>query len=596
MIKNLRGAWLIMRIAFSADPFRSIAVIFLQAGQAASGPMMVLWLKVLIDGVVDGRSDRILLAAAGYGITLLILGISSYTAFKLSTVLSEKTSFAIDQRVIQLTSDLPSLEHHERADYQNELQLLRAQREGLAGTVQALVYNFSNLVSLTLTVLLLANVHRVLLLLFLFAIPSLASSGWQVSIGQKAMEKTVERGRLSRHLYELGTTVAPAKEIRIFGLGDEISKRHSAEWRVVDKESNWASLKGGAVSSLGWLIFALGYVGAIYVVARPALDGKQINPGDIVLVMGLASQLNSQLSQTVYMFAWLLQTLKTIGRFVWLVDYAKKAIPKIKDPIPAPDAIKQGIRLEGVSFSYPGTEREVLGEVNLTIPAGSTVAIVGENGAGKTTLVKLLCRFYEPTTGQITVDGVPLASMSFEEWRSRLSGGFQDFAKFEFIAREVVGIGQLANLEDVASVEAALERASATDVAPDLPKGLETQLGKSFEDGEELSVGQWQKLALGRAMMRELPLLLVLDEPTASLDAQTEHALFERYSGAARRVAAANGAITILVSHRFSTVRMADLIIVVDGGRITEVGTHDQLVASGGLYAELFELQARSYR
>jgi len=224
------------------------------------------------------------------------------------------------------------------------------------------------------------------------------------------------------------------------------------------------------------------------------------------------------------------------------------------------------------------------------------VAVVGENGAGKTTLVKLLCRLYEPTTGTIALDGVPLDAYDVVSWRERLSGGFQDFAKFELLARESVGVGHLPDIEDEGSVRAALDRAAATTVVEGLEHGLETQLGRSFGAGAELSGGQWQKLALGRAMMRELPLLLVLDEPTAALDAEAEHALFERYAGAARRAAGATGAVTLLVSHRFSTVRMADLILVVDGGRITETGSHTQLMSNDGLYAELYELQARAYR
>jgi ATP-binding cassette subfamily B protein len=210
--------------------------------------------------------------------------------------------------------------------------------------------------------------------------------------------------------------------------------------------------------------------------------------------------------------------------------------------------------------------------------------------------VKLLCRFYDPTDGTIRVDGVDLRRIDPARWRERLSAGFQDFAKFELIARETVGVGALWSIDDEDAVRAALARASADGVVDTLPNGFDTQLGKSFGGGAELSGGQWQKLALGRAMMRPAPVLLVLDEPTAALDAQTEHALFERYVGAARRSAAATGAITVLVSHRFSTVRMADTIVVIDGARVAEFGTHDELLAARGLYAELYELQARAYR
>ena len=230
------------------------------------------------------------------------------------------------------------------------------------------------------------------------------------------------------------------------------------------------------------------------------------------------------------------------------------------------------------------------------------VAIVGENGAGKTTLVKLLCRLYQPTSGRILVDGLELARMPADAWRSRLAGAFQDFFRFEFRARHTVGVGDLPRLDDEPAVVAAVDRAGADDVVARLAAGLETQLGPTWPDGVEVSFGQWQKLALARGFMRDRPLLLVLDEPTAALDAETEHALFERYAAAARggksngAAERTDGRITILVSHRFSTVRMADLIVVLDGSRVVEVGAHEELVAKGGKYAELYGIQAAAYR
>ena len=232
----------------------------------------------------------------------------------------------------------------------------------------------------------------------------------------------------------------------------------------------------------------------------------------------------------------------------------------------------------------------------MTLPARTSVAIVGENGAGKSTLVKLLCGFYQPVRGEILVDGVDLRRMPLDRWRARIAAGFQDFVRFELLAREAVGVGDLPRITSGPAVSAALERAQATDVVDRLEHGLETPLGKTLPGGTELSGGQWQKLALGRALMREEPLLLVLDEPTSALDASAEHALFERYAAQSRDLAAKTGAITVFVSHRFSTVRMADLIIVVADGRIVESGDHAALVRAGGLYAELYELQAEAYR
>jgi len=220
------------------------------------------------------------------------------------------------------------------------------------------------------------------------------------------------------------------------------------------------------------------------------------------------------------------------------------------------------------------------------------VALVGENGAGKSTLVKLLCRLYQPDQGRILIDGADLARIRADEWRSRLAGAFQDFFRFEFRARHSVGIGDMPRLENQSAVVTAVGRAGAEDVVAKLEAGLETQLGATWPQGVEVSFGQWQKLALARGFMRDGPLVLVLDEPTAALDAETEHALFERYAAAAR----GDGRITLLVSHRFSTVRMADLITVLDGARVAEVGNHEALVADGGTYAELYAIQAAAYR
>ena len=251
----------------------------------------------------------------------------------------------------------------------------------------------------------------------------------------------------------------------------------------------------------------------------------------------------------------------------------------------------------------------MLDDVNLELPAGAVVAIVGENGAGKTTLVKLLAKLYEPNAGRILIDDVELARMPADEWRTRLAGAFQDFFRFEFRARHTVGVGDVPRLDDEPAVATAVSRAGADDVVAGLKAGLETQLGPTWPEGVEVSFGQWQKLALARGFMRDRPLVLVLDEPTSALDAETEHALFERYAAAAHGTRPAgdgasvdghsfvdDGRITILVSHRFSTVRMADLIVVLDGARVAEVGTHDELMARGGTYAELYGIQAAAYR
>lgn len=250
------------------------------------------------------------------------------------------------------------------------------------------------------------------------------------------------------------------------------------------------------------------------------------------------------------------------------------------------------VRFEGITRRFPGVV--ALDDVSFEVEAGSCHAICGENGAGKSTLVKLLAKLYSPTSGRILVDGTDLARVDTVRWRERLAGAFQDFFRFEFRAGQTIGVGDLPRLDVEPALVTAAERAGAQDLVNALPNGLRTQLGPTWHEGVDVSYGQWQKLALARGFMRETPLLVALDEPTAALDAETEHQLFERYAASARQ-ARANGSVTILVSHRFSTVRMADLIMVMDGAHVTEAGSHEELMALGGRYADLYRLQAAGY-
>jgi ATP-binding cassette subfamily B protein len=291
----------------------------------------------------------------------------------------------------------------------------------------------------------------------------------------------------------------------------------------------------------------------------------------------------------------MIATLSTADRLLWLEDHHAAAVAAA-GTADAPDRLRSGIAIRELSFTYPGTQRPVLSSLNLTLPAGATVAVVGENGSGKTTLVKLLLGMYTPTSGTIEVDGVPLTSIDHDRWRERCTAAFQDFARFSLPAVESVGVADLPELSSEPLARAALDRAGATELPSQLPDGLSTYVGGPYTGGHNISGGQWQKLALGRAMRSPDPLLVVLDEPTASLDAHAEQALFDRYTEAASGYAAASGTITLLVSHRFATVRMADLIIYLEEGHATEAGTHDELIASGGRYAELFTLQASGYR
>jgi ABC-type multidrug transport system fused ATPase/permease subunit len=320
-----------------------------------------------------------------------------------------------------------------------------------------------------------------------------------------------------------------------------------------------------------------------------------LTPGDVVLTIGLAAGLNGVVQVAVSYGTNFLSILRIARRLLWLEDYAARAQVAVADPAPVPERLSEGITIRDLVFRYPGSEAPILKGIDVHLPAGKVIALVGENGAGKTTLVKLLGRFYEPDGGCILVDRTDLRRFPIDAWRARLSAAFQDFYRFELRVRETVGVGQVEWMADAARVRDALARAGAEDLPDGLPRGLETQLGRAWEGGLELSGGQWQKLALGRSMMRRQPLLRIFDEPTAALDASTEHSLFERMA-AATREGEGTGTVTLLVTHRFSTVRMADLIVVLAGGKVVEVGNHQELIAGGGLYAELYELQARTYR
>jgi ATP-binding cassette subfamily B protein len=355
-----------------------------------------------------------------------------------------------------------------------------------------------------------------------------------------------------------------------------------------------AERRAALVGIAGRMVFAAAYFGAVALVVDKGIHGTA-SIGDVVLTVILAGLLNQQISLILDSVSRVMDALTHVDRYLWLVDWAAAA-PRPDAPVPVPPELRQGITLEDVSFRYPKTDRLVLADVNLTLPAGQVVALVGDNGAGKTTLVKLLTGMYEPVRGRITVDGVDLRNVDLDAWRAQASAAFQDFARLELVFHESVGVGDLPHVDDESRVAEALRQAGGGDLLDTGQLGMDTPLGVSFEHGVDLSGGQWQKIALGRAMMRSTPLLLILDEPSASLDPAAERALFLRYASFARRSGAQRGGVTLLVSHRFSTVRWADLIVVMAGSRVKEVGNHDELMARRGLYAELYELQAASYR
>jgi len=580
--------------AWRMDRLKTVVSVALMVAGAAAAPILAAALGWMTDQFIGHHTATAALA----GVCVAALAIAALTFSHFAHIayfeLSELAEVDFDDQLIGLSNGSWGIEHHERPEQADSLTVLQQESRRFQVGLQALLTSLGLALAVALTAVLLALQSPWLLLLPLAALPPLWSGRAAERILDRARTAAAEQTRVALNLFHLATAARYAGELRVFRLQDELRHRHKQLWTTATGTLWRSQIASSALRIAGQLVFAVAYVGAVLLVVRDAVLGRR-STGDVVIVIVLAAQVNQQVTTAVTLLRDLQRMASTYRRLAALRAAVSSPRSASTDHSP-PERLRAGIELDGVSFTYPGTDMPVLRDVDLTIPAGGTVAIVGENGAGKTTLVKLLSGFYQPSAGQIMIDGVDMRRIPIEAWRARIAAGFQDFARYEMLVRNTVGVGDLEQAFAAPAVRGALERAQATDVLDHLAGGLETQLGKTYADGAELSGGQWQKLALGRAMMREAPLLLILDEPTAALDAEAEHALFERYAEQAKRVGQLTGAITLLVSHRFSTVRMADLIIVVQDGRVTETGSHKALAASGGLYAELFAIQAAAYR
>ena len=588
----LSSMWRALRRAHEAEP-RLLSVSFsLSLLAALPDALLALWMKLLADALQRHTQGSpwgvgLWLAAAGLAVSAVGTWFLRVISDRVQRRFRDRVAVALESHVARLQASVATIAHHERPEYLDRLSMLRNQVFVLDHMYASLFATGGWILRLGVVVVLLISIYPLLGFLALLAVPTVLTSTWRPDVERAAEEKGASANRLARHLFQTAATAPPGKEVRVLRIGRQLALRRRKAW------DRWygpvASARWGSAlwHALAWAVFGGGYMAAVFFVSsRPGASA-----GDVLLLLAAGSRLSAYIGATVGEIGFLRGFwLDGSRRMAWLEDYAAAASENATAS--APGRIGQGIRFENVSFTYPGTSRVVLDDVNLFMKSGSVVAVVGENGAGKSTLVKLLCRLYRPDSGRILVDDSDLASISPLLWRERLAGAFQDFFRFEFLARHTVGLGHLPELRDLPAVMRAVERGGAEDVVQRLPAGLETQLGATWPEGAELSFGQWQKLALARGFMRESPLVLVLDEPTAALDAETEHALFERFAAAAR----GNGRITVLVSHRFSTVRMADYIVVLDGARVAETGTHEELMARAGQYAELYGIQAAAYR
>jgi ATP-binding cassette subfamily B protein len=586
----LASMWRLCKLGYRNEPRLMLIAFLLSLAAAVPDALFALWLKLLSDGALAGDHAKVYGALAGLGASAAATWYLSILSSRLQRRFRDRVTIALESHVAKLQAQIETIAHHERPDYLDRLSVLREQVFVLDHMYMSVFSTIGWILRLAITIVLLASINPLLILLALCALPTVLTSGWRPAVERRAQERGAVSSRLARHLFVIATTAPPGKEVRVTGIGDRLVRDRQAAWARWYAEVSTARNGSAWWHTLAWSVFGAGYVGAIVFVAA----GLHSSAGDVLLVLAAGARLSSYIGATVGEIGFLRGIwLDGSRRLAWLEDYAASFVEHADATVPA--KLTDGIRLEGVTFAYPGTTAAVLRDVDLFLPAGSVVAIVGENGAGKSTLVKLLSKFYLPNSGRILIDDVDLARIPADGWRTRLAGAYQDFFRFELRAQRTVGVGDLPYVDDEPVVIGAVDRAGADDVVEALPHGLDTQLGRSWPDGVDVSFGQWQKLALARGFMREQPLLLVLDEPTAALDAETEHALFERYSAGARRHNPTGG-ITILVSHRFSTARMADLIVVLDGAHVVEVGSHDELVARGGQYADLYGIQARAYQ
>lgn len=592
----LSSLHLMVLLSLRADAPRSIGAVVTAVGSQVAQPLRTIGLKLATDGIVGGSTSTILAGVALMAGLQVASRLLAWASFNFRMRLRENTQVYLDSYLMDLTAGIAGIEHHERPDYLDRLELIRNEQWAIANPFNPISWSIASVIQVGSAFVLLAGVDARLLLLPIMGIPAVAATVYSQLVAAGLRDRHAELGRRLRHLQDLTTNPSTAKEIRLFELIGTLMQRRQATFDGMEHARVQQERVTTGLLMAAWLFFAVCYIVALAVTLALAQQ-QSVTAGAVVLVLGLGSMLIGQLSELAYNLAWLMRTEQAVSKLVWLVEYAalQNRALQPSHPAPAPEKLRHGIEFRDVAFAYPGTERPVISNVNLFLPAGATLAIVGNNGAGKTTLVKLLCRLYDPTSGTILVDGVDLASIPVTDWRLKLAAGLQDFARLELVARESVGVGDLTRAHDDAAVSHALVRAAASDVRAVLPGDLDTQLGRTFDGGIDLSLGQWQKLAMGRAMMRQAPLLLILDEPTASLDAPTEHALFEHFAQAAQEYAALTGTITLLISHRFSTVRMADIIVVVSDGRIAEQGAHADLLEREGLYADLYHLQASGY-
>lgn len=498
----------------------------------------------------------------------------------------------LEPAIARLVSAVEGIEHLERTDFLDRVGVLRGSAWAIAHSAWGTVDTALGAARIGITLAVLGSVHPLLLLLLLFAAVPLVLDERAAKVITASDIETAEAVRLQRHLFDMAVSTSAGKEIRVAGAVQQITERQQEAWEWATRRRFAARLSATAWRFAGWVVFTIGFGAALGLMVYEVIRGNN-TVGDVMLTVTVSTSLRSVVANTVAQASSLAEHRPLLDHLLWLRAYvAGQRQPQ--SPQPVPSRLSKSIELTGVTYTYPGNTRPAVDDVSVSVAPGTVVAVVGEYGSGKTTFVKLLCKFYRPSRGTITVDGIELGDVDTGQWRSRISTAFQDFGRYQATFREAVGLGDLARCDDREAIGEAVRAADAEGIVAGLPQGLDTPLGRDF-GGADLSVGQWQKTALARACMRQEPLLFILDEPTASLDAPSEQAIFNRYMERARALSASTGAITVIVSHRFSTVAGADLILVMNKGRIIESGSHADLLAAAGAYADMHALQAAAY-
>lgn len=557
-------------------------------------PLAMLWVsKLILDGVVGwirrGNGD----SAGLWKLVALELGLAVLSdllarANSLAdSLLGDRFTNRISVRLIEHATQL-DLASFEDPVFYDKLERARRQTTGRIGLLAGVLNVAQDTLSLiSLSAGLIVFSPWLMVLLIAAVIPAFLGETHFTSLAYSVLYRWTPQRRLLDYIRMLGASTQSAKEVKIFGLGPHLSERYHDVSERIYQDNKKVAVKRASVGFLLNLISTGGYYGAYAVVLMRTLAGA-ISVGTFTFLTGAFSRSRMYIEKILQSFTDISDQalyLKDLFEFFAM----EPAIRSLPGALPAPRPIRDGFEFRNVGFAYPGSSHMVVENISFRLEAREKIALIGENGAGKTTLVKLLARLYDPTAGQILLDGVDLREYDVEDLRKEIGVIFQDYMRYELLAKENIGFGKIEDLADLSRIEMAAQKSMASQVIGKLPNGYDQMIGRRFEGGVDLSGGEWQKFALARAYMRDAQ-LLILDEPTATLDARAEYEVFRRFAELTK------GRMAVLISHRFSTVRMADRILVLKDGLIREQGTHHHLVALGGQYAELFELQAAGYR